>query len=215
MNLNDLTTALDTPPPKQAIQQRQGGGGRQLDYLPGHHVITEANRIFGVDGWHMEIIDLSQVGGLYVGRVRVIVDVGDPNDDVQRTVSREDVGTGIPANDSPGAHDTAVKGAITDAMKRALRTFGEAFGNGLYRQGAPKVEPRNTGPRWLAKGKDAQVYGGGAVKAYVRRLAEGQFETALTVNDVKVEDHDKVYPDGASAKEAAEKAYREIAATAR
>lgn len=33
------------------------------------------------------------------------------------------------------AHEQAEKGAVTDAVKRALRTFGEQFGNGLYGNG--------------------------------------------------------------------------------
>ena len=35
-------------------------------------------------------------------------------------------------HDTPDAHDMAIKGAVTDALKRALRTFGPQFGNGLY-----------------------------------------------------------------------------------
>ena len=35
------------------------------------------------------------------------------------------------------SHEQAEKGAVTDAVKRALRTFGEQFGNGLY--GAGKI----------------------------------------------------------------------------
>ena len=33
------------------------------------------------------------------------------------------------------SHEQAEKGAVTDALKRALRTFGEQFGNGLYGDG--------------------------------------------------------------------------------
>lgn len=33
------------------------------------------------------------------------------------------------------AHEMAEKGAVTDALKRALRTFGNQFGNGLYGDG--------------------------------------------------------------------------------
>jgi hypothetical protein len=33
------------------------------------------------------------------------------------------------------SHEQAEKGAVTDAVKRALRTFGEQFGNGLYGNG--------------------------------------------------------------------------------
>jgi hypothetical protein len=33
------------------------------------------------------------------------------------------------------SHEQAEKGAVTDAVKRALRTYGEQFGNGLYGDG--------------------------------------------------------------------------------
>lgn len=33
------------------------------------------------------------------------------------------------------AHEVARKGAVTDAMKRCMRTFGDQFGNGLYGEG--------------------------------------------------------------------------------
>src|SRR5205807_5758088 len=33
------------------------------------------------------------------------------------------------------SHEQAEKGAVTDAVKRALRTFGSQFGNGLYGNG--------------------------------------------------------------------------------
>lgn len=39
------------------------------------------------------------------------------------------------------AHEVARKGAITDAMKRCLRTFGSQFGNGLYGDGkVPQID---------------------------------------------------------------------------
>src|SRR5258708_2831660 len=39
------------------------------------------------------------------------------------------------------SHEQAEKGAVTDAVKRALRTFGEQFGNGLYGDGrVPMVD---------------------------------------------------------------------------
>jgi len=38
------------------------------------------------------------------------------------------------------AHEMAEKGAVTDALKRALRTFGDQFGNGLYGDGRVMME---------------------------------------------------------------------------
>lgn len=49
----------------------------------------------------------------------------------------EDVGSGEAINESKlKAHEMALKAAVTDAMKRAARHFGERLGNALYRSGA-------------------------------------------------------------------------------
>ena len=45
---------------------------------------------------------------------------------------RTDVGFHAVAEETPDGHETAVKGAVTDGLKRALRSFGDRFGNGLY-----------------------------------------------------------------------------------
>ena len=46
--------------------------------------------------------------------------------------SRTDVGFQPVAEETSEGHETAYKGAVTDALKRALRTFGAQFGNALY-----------------------------------------------------------------------------------
>ena len=35
-------------------------------------------------------------------------------------------------DETADGHETALKGAVTDGMKRALRSFGDRLGNGLY-----------------------------------------------------------------------------------
>ena len=45
------------------------------------------------------------------------------------------------AEESGEGHETACKGAVTDGLKRALRSFGEAFGNGLYGDQPPASLP--------------------------------------------------------------------------
>ena len=47
-------------------------------------------------------------------------------------------------------YDTASKGAVSDALKRALRTFGAQFGNSLYdkgRHGQAQPKPQTQRPR--------------------------------------------------------------------
>lgn len=112
--------------------------GVKLAYIEGHHAIREANRIFGFDGWNMYInslektveeettIGVKKLPGVKVGyRAEVTIKAGD--------ISREDVGFGSgTAKSSTDAHELAMKEAVTDGMKRALRTFGDQFGNALY-----------------------------------------------------------------------------------
>ena len=110
--------------------------GISLSYLEGWHVLSEANRIFGFDGWDRETVSsecvwTKQVNGrfcaAYVTRIRIRVRAGDA------VITREGSGAGESSAASPGqAHEFAAKAAETDATKRALMTFGNAFGLSLY-----------------------------------------------------------------------------------
>lgn len=112
--------------------------GPKGDYLEGWYVIAEANRIFGFDGWSYESLDVRCVseaprkigrdqkdgwGVTYTARVRVVV----------HGIVREDCGAGHGYDLDVGlAHESALKEAVTDALKRTLRTFGNPFGLALY-----------------------------------------------------------------------------------
>ena len=50
---------------------------------------------------------------------------------------RTDVGFHAVTEETVEGHETAFKGCVTDALKRALRGYGDQFGNGLYGDGAP------------------------------------------------------------------------------
>lgn len=125
-------TALEQPLQRRYISQRRGAGNFTLSYIEGHHAIREANRIFGFDGWSRETVDVRIVadgmraerhGVTYTARVRITV--GD--------IVREGCGVGHGIDRSLGqAHESALKEAETDAMKRALMTFGDQFGLALY-----------------------------------------------------------------------------------
>ena len=83
-----------------------------------------------------------KVNYAYSAPVRVSV-VGAP--------PRTDIGFHIVAEDTPEGHDTACKGAVTDGLKRALRSFGDRFGNGLYGD-QPPVNARSGAPPSNARG---------------------------------------------------------------
>src|SRR5262245_19052185 len=112
--------------------------GRELSYIEGWYAISEANRIFGFDGWSRETIESrcvlarenrGSVVAVYTARVRISVSAAGI------TIIREGHGSGEGRSPSPGqVHDTALKAAETDATKRALATFGRPFGLELYRK---------------------------------------------------------------------------------
>jgi hypothetical protein len=114
----------------------RSANGADLHYVEGWHVIAEANRIFGYDAWDRRTLASHCVwsgqsgvyhGAAYIAKVRVSVRAGDI------TIVREGSGTGEGKAPTPGqAHELALKGAETDATKRALATFGNPFGLALY-----------------------------------------------------------------------------------
>jgi Rad52/22 family double-strand break repair protein len=112
--------------------------GRELSYIEGWFAISEANRIFGFDGWSRETVESRCVltrenrgtfVAVYVAKVRITVQADGT------TVIREGHGSGEGRGTSPGeVHDIALKAAETDATKRAFATFGKPFGLELYRK---------------------------------------------------------------------------------
>lgn len=114
--------------------------GRNLSYIESWWAISEANRIFGHDNWNRETIDLRQLGEPrlvdgkyrvgYMAKVRITVNLGEQ---YLRQVIREGCGFGSGIDkDADQAHESALKEAESDAMKRALMTFGNPFGLALY-----------------------------------------------------------------------------------
>jgi len=112
--------------------------GRELCYIEGWFAISEANRIFGFDGWNRETLDARCVltrenrgtfVAVYTAKVRITVRAKGT------TIIREGHGSGEGRGASAGeVHDMALKAAETDGTKRAFATFGRPFGLELYRQ---------------------------------------------------------------------------------
>ena len=121
---------LAAPLNKERIARRTQAG-KQLSYIETWDAIETANAIFGYDGWSYSVKRLELAGEVWLAVVEVVVPHA-AEGDTYRYLGREDVGVGIPAGTSSMATETAIKGAVSDALKRALRTFGDQFGNGLY-----------------------------------------------------------------------------------
>ena len=123
--------------------------GKELSYVEGWFTIAQANRIFGFDGWDRETVEAKciqareargSISVLYTARVRVTVQSG------ERSVVRDGCGTGEGRGSHLGeAHDLALKAAETDATKRALVTFGKAFGLALYSSDRRQAATRGNG----------------------------------------------------------------------
>jgi DNA recombination protein Rad52 len=120
----------------------RSAGSATLSYVEGWYVIDEANRIFGHNNWTRETIDLIEntqptknTKGNFVVSFRAKVKV------TACGVVREGVGFGSGINsDIHSAYEGAIKEAETDAMKRALMTFGYPLGLALYDKDRANVE---------------------------------------------------------------------------
>lgn len=146
-----VTSALSQPLDSTLVSQRRGRAGRTFSYIEGHVAISEANRVFGYGGWGYELqadVTLREIENVDpdTGEVKLIRAYSAP---VRVTVPgappRTDVGFHAVAEETPDGHETALKGAVTDGLKRALRSFGDRFGNGLY--GDPSTGSREPGSR--------------------------------------------------------------------
>ncbi|MBU0721449.1 DNA repair protein Rad52 [bacterium] len=125
-------------------------GNITLSYLEGHDILEAANRIFGYGNWSSKISSLEQVSQesnsnqntIVCYKATVIVTIFDMQHSKQ--ISREDVGfgTGI-AKILADAHEGGAKEAITDAIKRSFRSFGNQFGNSLY----GKIQQQSNAPQ--------------------------------------------------------------------
>jgi DNA repair and recombination protein RAD52 len=124
----EQTDLLHQPLSAALIKQRPGPGGKQLKYITGKTAIDTANRIFGVGKWGYRVLSKSRevVGDkeFYTADVELYV-VGCP-------FPFPGEGEGIPLNNTVEQHAKARKEAVTDALKRALRHFGDQFGLCLY-----------------------------------------------------------------------------------
>lgn len=133
---SEVTKNLTAPLARSAVKERTQAG-QKLSYIESWHAISEANRIFGFDGWNSHTRlkklfdpykdgkDKWRVG--YMAKVTVMVRDG------ADWVARDGVGYGSGIdNDLGQSHEKAIKEAESDARKRALMTFGNPFGLALY-----------------------------------------------------------------------------------
>jgi DNA repair and recombination protein RAD52 len=132
--LTILTQELDS----NRIKTREKGN-INLSYIEGFDVIDTANKVFGFGNWSYSISKLDQVSQEinqnqnHVVCYKAVVQIQIHNTNHTLDVNRQDVGfgTGV-AKSLADAHEGAAKEAVTDAIKRCFRSFGNQFGNSLY-----------------------------------------------------------------------------------
>ena len=182
-----VSQALGQPIDPGLVSQRKGRGGKSFDYLEGHAVIDQANRIFGYGGWGYEL-----VGDVTLRRIETVdpqtgevkVDQG-YSAPVRVTVAgalpRTDVGVHPVAEENFDGHDTAMKGAVTDGLKRAFRSFGVQFGNGFYGdqpQAGNQPQPQRVPAQTQSNGNSGENRPNDRAGAQAEKLRKRLFEIA-------------------------------------
>ncbi|GAB7344937.1 hypothetical protein MBLNU457_3370t1 [Dothideomycetes sp. NU457] len=131
-----LQSRLDKQLGPEYISSRPGAGGGKVHYLAAEKVINLANEVFGFNGWssaiqnvQVDFVDESPGSGKISLGLSIIVRVT-----LKDGTHHEDIGYGHIENckGKAAAFEKAKKEAATDALKRALRNFGNVLGNCLY-----------------------------------------------------------------------------------
>jgi len=140
----DQFTAEEQAAVQRALQWRLGPNyistraiaGKNVSYIEGCKVVELANEVFGFNGWStavtnqtVDFVDHHQ-GKFFVGTSATVkVSLKDGS-------YHEDVGYGVceGMRSKALALEKARKEAVTDGMKRALRSFGNVMGNCLQDQ---------------------------------------------------------------------------------
>ena len=118
------------------ISSRAGPLGQKVHYLAAEKCIQLANEVFGFNGWSSQIMDVTvdffdenpTTFKISLG-ISVIVRVT-----LRDGTFHEDIGYGHIENckGKAAAFEKAKKEGTTDALKRALRSFGNVLGNCIY-----------------------------------------------------------------------------------
>ncbi|KAG0142538.1 hypothetical protein CROQUDRAFT_50170 [Cronartium quercuum f. sp. fusiforme G11] len=134
-HVQNIQRLLAKRPGPEYLTTRPGAGGSKFIYIEGWRAIELANEIFGFNGWSTETksldvdyVDLTPDGKYNVG-VSAIVRIS-----LKDGSTHEDVGYGKIDNclSKGDALEKCKKEAVTDALKRSLRVFGNLLGNCLY-----------------------------------------------------------------------------------
>lgn len=126
---------LNQPLDPKRITTFSQGPQKGVRYLEGEDVIRTANRIFGYGGWGYRLVGQPVcVEDGEQGANNTLYQVWTAH--VELTVAGcppiSDLGTNTRQGKGAASLEMAIKGAVTDGIKRCLKTFGDQFGLVLY-----------------------------------------------------------------------------------
>lgn len=106
----------------QEMERTLNKGGTSLTYIPVSEVITRMNKVLGVENWSFSIKGYTEIGDSIVAHVTVVAMIEG------KEVSRDGVGgqkiKRIKATGLAVDYGDEVKGAVSDALKKAVQTLG-------------------------------------------------------------------------------------------
>lgn len=121
--------------PSSVVREREGGGRKALSYVEGWYIIDRMNSILGPGGWSYDCTPTLAVSKMqskdgkdrwavtYTAKCVLAVD--------GCTIGDYGAGHGID-RDEGAAHESAIKEACTDALKRCAKSLGRSMGLALY-----------------------------------------------------------------------------------
>ncbi|KAI1737512.1 hypothetical protein F4680DRAFT_460336 [Xylaria scruposa] len=131
-----LQSRLEKQLGPEYLSARSGPSGQKVHYIAAEKIIALANEVFGFNGWSSSIQNIQvdfvdenpQTLKISLG-LSVIVRVT-----LRDGTYHEDIGYGHMENckGKAAAFEKAKKEGTTDALKRALRNFGNVLGNCIY-----------------------------------------------------------------------------------
>ena len=148
INLDVLTR----PFAPEQIRQREGRGGKMLDYLETHAVITRLNEAFA-GAWSFEVVDFKTMEGEIVVHGKLTaggqVKAQFGSADVHRTKGQDgEKGAPVSIGDD-------LKAAASDALKKCATLFG--VGLELYEKKGQAQRPTPQADRRPGPGQTAQA----------------------------------------------------------
>lgn len=134
-----LAALLNKPLEAHEIEVRTGGGGMMLRYISTPAVIRRMNEIFGPTGWTTSLGSRSHFND-EKGNIVFAQEVSVTAHFDGFYFDSTDIGTGSTHNLRAESIEMAIKGAVSDGIKRAVYRLGDALGLGLRDDGVVKEE---------------------------------------------------------------------------